>query len=443
MLSSVCSVANQLEMLLFAVCSVFALAAPLEEGAHTFIVGLDRGAEAATTDQCMSFIDRVVSVYGSEVRRETLADLGAVALQFPGTDARRVEQIQRDLESWNGVDFVEVDRVIDHIMPHVEEDATTSTADVLRQFFLTAAHIPETWPFLSSKCTRPVRVMVIDSGLDVSHPYIADHVYKNPREFGGRPGVDDDHNSLVDDISGYNMHNDNNNVFDANGHGTHVAGIILATTNFRQVCSESSTSNVELVPCKFLGTNGFGTVLNAVKCMNYALHLNVDIINNSWGSKVFSSSCQRAFTEVQNRGIIVVSAAGNYSMDLQSTTYYPASYGGPGHLTVASSDREAKRISSFSNYGRSVVSVAAPGEEILSTVPGGRHRRISGTSQATPIVAGAAAMLKMVDATLRGPEVKALIEAGCDKKSPFDEYVRCGGTINVDRSIELSKHRTL
>ncbi|KAH0477028.1 MAG: hypothetical protein KVP17_003224 [Porospora cf. gigantea B] len=404
---------------------------------NIFIVCLKSEATSSTADSASSIASHVEASLNRLVRREVLHHINAVAFEVHDVRASELESITKLLlESHTDVDFVEVDSIVDEISPRHDAETSSFSDDTLKQMnYLTAAHVEESWRLLGGLCyRREALVTVIDSGIDRHHPALSESIYINELEKKGVTAKDDDHNNYVDDVSGFNMHSNDGNVEDFNGHGTHVAGIILATTSVPMDCSDEKP-NIRLLPCKFLGKDGYGTVLNAVRCIDYAIHMGAEVINNSWGSRIFSPTCQRAIERAQTAGILIVSAAGNYTVDMDKHHYYPGSYKGPSHVVVAATDNQ--HMADFSNYGAETVTLGAPGIDILSSVPGGSMQRFSGTSQSAPIVSGVAVLLRMAHPKLKSSEIKFLLERGCDP-SAAGPFVHCGGILNASSSLRLA-----
>lgn len=251
---------------------------------------------------------------------------------------------------------------------------------------------PEAWNIATGSAATIVAV--IDTGVDYTHTDLASNIWANPGEVAGN-GKDDDGNGYVDDIRGWNFVSNNNNPMDDNGHGTHVSGIIGARANNGGVVGVNW--NVKIMPLKFLDASGSGSLSNAIKALNYAVAKGARISNNSWGGGGYDSALNNAINNARSQGHIFVAAAGNGGADgigdnNDITPSYPASYNLDNVISVAAVDRYGN-LASFSNYGATSVDLAAPGVSILSTVRSGGYATYSGTSMATPFVAGVAALV--------------------------------------------------
>ena len=286
-------------------------------------------------------------------------------------------------------------------------------------------------------------VAVIDEGMDVSHPDLRDNVWTNSGEVPGN-GIDDDNNGYVDDRNGYDFANDDATVYDpdpvtgqGDEHGTHVAGTIAAVGN-NGVGITGVNWDAQVASLKFLGANG-GFTSDAVEAVNYAVAEGMDISNNSWGGGGRSQALQDAITRADNAGHVFIAAAGNGGSDgvgddNDATPNYPSGYAVPNVISVAATD-DTDRLASFSNFGASSVDLAAPGVDILSTLPGNRYGRYSGTSMATPHVAGVAALIKSQQPGLDDAQVKNQLLRYVDPKPDLQGKVATDGRLNALRSV--------
>jgi serine protease len=276
-------------------------------------------------------------------------------------------------------------------------------------------------------------VAVIDTGVDSNHPDLAANMWKNSREVAGN-GRDDDGNGYVDDSFGYDFANNDANPFDDNGHGTHVAGIIGATGNNGTGISGVNWK-VKIMALKFLDSNGSGYLSDAVKAVNYAVANGAKIINNSYGGGGYDAAMNAAIANARTRGVIFVAAAGNDGSNNDAVAAYPANYNSDNIVSVAATDRN-DNLASFSNFGRTSVDIAAPGVAILSTLPGNRYGNYSGTSMATPYVAGAMALVWDAHPTWTYKQVIDAVLNTADKVSSLTGKVATGGRLDVGKAIQ-------
>ena len=284
-------------------------------------------------------------------------------------------------------------------------------------------------------------IAIIDTGLDRTHGLFADSgaIWENTAEKNGVAGVDDDGNGYIDDINGWNFNANTANVNDDNDHGTHVAGIVLGVGQ-DVVATPVRESKIKIMPLKFLDANGSGSTSAAVSAIYYAVSRGAKVINNSWGGASYSQSLHEAYTYAYDHGVVIVSAAGNSNSNNDSADMYPANLDTPNNISVASTT-DADARSSFSNYGAAKVHVAAPGSGILSSVPGtgciapGCFQMMSGTSMASPFVAGMAALILREAPQLSAYQVKQIILATVDPIASLANKVSSGGRVNVYKAI--------
>ncbi len=266
---------------------------------------------------------------------------------------------------------------------------------------------------------------VIDSGVNVNHPDLDANVWVNPDEIPGN-NRDDDGNQLIDDTNGWDFANNDNTVYDpdpitgeGDEHGTHMAGIIAAEGNNGTGVAGVSW-RTKIMPLKFIGTDGRGTVPNAIKALDYALSKGVKISNNSWGCNrpcKDSETLPMAIDRANASGHLYVAAAGNSftPKDTDRTPFDPAGIDSPNVISVAATDNNDV-LSDFSNYGATSVDLAAPGIDVYSTEPGGYGYR-SGTSMATAYVSGVAALLKSKFPELGHLQIKERILQSAERKA--------------------------
>lgn len=286
--------------------------------------------------------------------------------------------------------------------------------------------------------SNQIVVAVIDTGVDYNHPDLARNMWVNPGEIPGN-GRDDDANGWVDDVHGINAFSGTGNPMDDNGHGTHVAGTIGAVGN-NSVGMVGVNWNVKIMALKFLGASGSGSLADAITALDYMVMMkgkgvNVRVSNNSWGGGGYSSVLEDAVRRTSNAGIFFAAAAGNEGEDNDVTPSYPANFDLPNLISVAAIDRNGN-MPGFSNYGPLSVDIAAPGVEILSTAPGASYRRLSGTSMATPHVAGAAALLLSNEPTLTPEQVIGrMVDSGSDLAT-LTGIVSSGRKLNASRLLK-------
>jgi len=293
--------------------------------------------------------------------------------------------------------------------------------------------------------SRDVVVGVIDTGFDYTHEDLVANAWTNLAELNGQPGVDDDNNGYVDDIHGWDALGNDGDPMDTQGHGTHVSGTIGATGN-NGVGVVGVNHEVSIVGCRFLG-NGGGSTSGAIDCLNYMLNLkesgvNIKVTNNSWGGAGYSDALKAAIQANNDAGILFVAAAGNGAYNNDNSPSYPASYEVDNVIAVASTTNEDK-MSGFSQYGLTSVDMGAPGSFIVSTYPKGLggnptgYAYLSGTSMASPQVAGAAALIASLDPNVSVADMKDILMNSGDPISDLAGKTVSGKRLNIANAVEL------
>lgn len=255
-----------------------------------------------------------------------------------------------------------------------------------------------------------VILAVIDTGIDYNHPDLKDNMWTNQSELNGQTGIDDDGNGIVDDIYGANFVKPNEatgDPMDDHSHGTHCAGTIGAKGD-DGLGIVGVAWNVKLMAVKFLSKDGGGSLEGAIKAVDYATKMGAKISNNSWGGGGESQALREAIQRAHLAGSLFVAAAGNSSSDNDKTPNFPSNYKVDNVLAVAAVDNQGK-LASFSSYGKRMVHVAAPGVNVYSSVLKEKYGSKSGTSMATPHVAGLAVLLASAEPTLTHVQIKERI----------------------------------
>ncbi len=273
-----------------------------------------------------------------------------------------------------------------------------------------------------------VLVAVIDTGIDYNHPDLAANIWTNPGEIPGN-GIDDDGNGFIDDVHGWDFVNNDNDPFDDNGHGTHCAGTIGAVGD-NGIGVAGVNWDVSLMAIKFLSAGGSGSTAGAVASIDYGTMMGVDIMSNSWGGGGFSQTLLDAITNAAAGDIVFVAAAGNSNSNNDVSPHYPSNYNVPNVIAVAATDHNDGKAS-FSSFGATTVDLGAPGVNILSTLPGNSYGLLSGTSMATPHVAGAAALLRAIAPNVSAVDVRQLLMGFADPVPSMAGITVSGGRLNA------------
>ena len=268
------------------------------------------------------------------------------------------------------------------------------------QWALYRCGIQQSWEWLQENGKHPggdasIVVAVIDTGVDFTHGDLRDNMWVNEKETAG-DGRDNDGNGYVDDYYGVDIVAGRGNGMDDHGHGTHVAGVIAAVNNLQGTVGVAF--NTKIMSVKAGMSSGYFTQDAIAKAILYAYENGADVINMSFGGTASSIAVQDALAKAYTRCVLVASAGndGAPNEGLFAVPNYPAAY--PYVLGVMSVDKNGVE-SAFSNYDAAAFNgveyeVYAPGEDIVSTIPGDRYATWSGTSMAAPLVSGMAALLR-------------------------------------------------
>jgi subtilisin family serine protease len=360
-----------------------------------------------------------------------------------------VEATIAEMKNDPDVEFVEPNYVVR--MQSTGMEGTPVSMDVVREqsvndvsaFSQTAAPIGEAtgWTAQTVGLSPPV-VAVIDTGIDPTHTVFASSgaVWTNSHEIASNQ-VDDDSNGYVDDVHGWNFVSNTNSPYDDDGHGTHVSGIILGVSQ-DITAAVLQPASIRIMPLKFLDSTGAGSTSDAVKAIYYAVNNGAKVLNNSWGGGGFSNSLLNAIAFAYDHKVVFVAAAGNASSNNDSTPTYPANYNVPNMISVAATT-DADGWASFSNFGVSTVHVGSPGNSIYSTFPNNMWGHASGTSMATPFVAGMAALMVRESPTMTGYQVKSLIFSAGNQIAALATRTSTKNRIYVPGSISMAKAATV
>ncbi len=289
--------------------------------------------------------------------------------------------------------------------------------------------------WMKTQGSSDVVVAVLDTGVDYSHSDLVGNMWTRPDKI---PAYKDEELGVVNDFRGFNAADNQSDPMDDNGHGTHCAGIIGAEGDNSEGIAGINW-NVQIMPLKFMGRGGFGTTKDAIEAINYAIDrkragVNIKVINASWGSTANSKALEDTIRAAGEEGILFVAAAGNDGTSNDKRPHYPSNYNLPNVISVAALDRN-DNLASFSNFGIKTVHVAAPGREILSTWLGDDYREASGTSMATPYVAGVAALILASEPKLSVEKLRERILKSVDKLDSLDGKIESGGRINAAKAL--------
>jgi len=314
------------------------------------------------------------------------------------------------------------------------------------------ANLTEAWE--STIGSRDAIVAVIDTGVDLDHPDLADNIWVNPGEIPGN-GIDDDGNGFVDDVNGFdfaNLDSDPNPGpvgTGARGHGTQVAGVIGAVGN-NGIGVAGVAWNVSVMALRASNDAGGLPLSATVGAIDYVTMMrnrgvNIVAANASYGAIAgfelaqFRQAEKDAIGRLIDSGAVFVAAAGNDGINIDpipedERTQFPAGFDLPGIVSVAATDN-TDQLTAFSNFGVQNVDLAAPGQFILTTDVGGGFTSVSGTSFSAPMVSGAVALLKTIRPGASAEEIRQVLKDSADPLPSLQNRVQSAGRLNVAEAI--------
>lgn len=380
-----------------------------------------RFADNASPGQERTAVDQADATISEQVSNDLIN--AAVVKVEPGTS---LDEVIDSLEQSKKVLYAEPNYIV-HAFDTPNDPLFSDMWNLLNDGmngYSSGADINATSAWDQSKGSCDVVVAITDTGIDSSHPDLSSNIWFNAGETASN-GVDDDGNGYVDDVNGADFINGDGNPYDDHGHGSHVAGTIGAVGN-NSVGVVGVNQRVRLMGLKFLDADGFGTTADAIRAIEYATENGADVINASWGGGGYERALHEA---IRATSAIFVAAAGNSGENNDYYPQYPASFNEPNVISVAAST-SADTLASYSNYGVLEVDLAAPGSNILSTVPGG-YATFSGTSMATPHVAGAAALMLSTKTDATPDQIRSAMMSSAYQAPDLQGLVASGGRLNV------------
>jgi thermitase len=298
------------------------------------------------------------------------------------------------------------------------------------------ADISATLAWAKTTGSDKVVVAVLDSGVDYEHEDLKKNMWVRP---AGMAPYRDAELGTIDDLNGYNAIDAAADPMDDNGHGTHCAGIIGAEGE-NNLGIAGVNWKVQIMPLKFMNAGGFGTTKDAIEAINYVIErkkagVNVRVISASWGSTQKSRALGEIIRKAYENDILFVAASGNSSTNNDRSPHYPSSYDVPNVISVAALDRN-DQLATFSNYGLKSVVIAAPGVDILSTWLGNAYEEKSGTSMATPVVAGVAALIIAENPGISVDDLRKKLLDSTDPIVALKGKTATGGRINAAKALD-------
>jgi serine protease len=283
-----------------------------------------------------------------------------------------------------------------------------------------------------------VVIGVVDTGVDYTHEDLAANMWVNPAEIPGN-GVDDDGNGVIDDVHGFNAITGSGDPMDDHDHGSHCSGTIGAVGS-NGIGVAGVNWETQIMGLKFLNAGGSGTLDDAIAAIDYAVAqknagVNLRVLSNSWSGGGFSQALLDAISAANDADILFVAAAGNASNDNDVIPTFPASYEAANVVAVAATDHN-DQLADFSSFGATSVDLGAPGVDVLSTTIGNTYSVFSGTSMATPHVAGTAALVLSSNPTLTTAELKDAILNSGDLIPALDGITLTGRRLNAANALD-------
>ncbi len=383
-------------------------------------------------------------IEGSQAR--ALGDYGVYLLKLP--DGLRPEEAIAAVQGKPGVEYAVFDGIKEKPLLNTPNDpdflrmwGMQNTGQTVNGTAGTAGadtSVTSAWNTTTGSST--VLIAVNDTGIDITHPDLAANIFVNTGEIPNN-NVDDDNNGYIDDVNGWNSIAGDGDVSDGYGHGTHVAGTIGAVGD-NGIGTVGVNWNVKILPVKIFSDAGFTLDSAIIEGLNYAVSMGASVSNHSYGGGSVTAALQAAFDNAELAGHLVVAAAGNSSLNTDFFRQFPTAMQNDNIICVAATN-QLDQLAGFSNFGRNSVDIGAPGVNIWSTTPQGGSLLYAsdydfsdGTSMASPMVAGAVALLRSV---APAAPVKTIIDAiynGADPLPTLGNRVSTGSRLNISGALQ-------
>ena len=342
---------------------------------------------------------------GSVVQERDLSQL--YLLQMKEEKVMETQQLIERLAELSEVEYAEPNYKA-YIMADADDYATEPLFS--QQWELSAINLPQLWGAEKISQKRPV-IAILDTGIDITHPDLADNIWTNTAEAEGEEGYDNDNNGFKNDAHGWDFINQTGNIRDNNGHGTHCAGIAAAVGN-NLIGVTGANPNALIMPITIMQSDGTGDLATIIRGVDYAVAMGADVLSMSIGTYASSAAFKDALGKAYQTAILVA-AAGNDGYCLNHAhpdrgqrapmPMFPAAY---NFVLGVQASAASGAMAGFSNYdddgaffsssGEDELynyELRAPGASILSTWLLGNYRSLNGTSMACPLVAGALSRL--------------------------------------------------
>lgn len=374
-----------------------------------------------------------------------------------GDEQQDIYDAVEALEAYPEIEYASPNYVFEIIPPtsddYFYEDEEADA--VLNMWGLEYVKGPQAWEYCTG--SPDVVIGIVDTGVDFNHPDLSDNMWINMGEWGengelSNNGIDDDGNGYVDDYNGWNFYYDNNQTYDVDGHGTHVAGTAAASgANNMGVYGVAKDCKIaSLRVASNPGDDGYSyakfSFAAVIEALDYANAMNIPVTNNSYSqSRNALPNHDEAFSAIfmaaiNNYNGIFVASSGNDGEGY--TANYPGAYDCDNIICVSGSNRIGQPESDVFNFGAATVDIAAPGVNIWSCKNNtNTYVSESGTSMAVPHVVGAVALLKSFKPEMTNAEIKNCILSTVTSTPSFDSWhcVASDGILNVEAALEKAE----
>lgn len=370
---------------------------------------------------------RIKAYSGKDIEPKNLHKLYRITLNEQARQQRSIHEVVEQLQALDEVEYAEPNYLV-YAMASSQGDAATYMAEPLysQQWGYAAINLPYLWN-QPKVCTKRPVIAILDTGVDIEHPDLAANIWKNEKEATGVEGQDDDRNGFKDDIHGWDFVNQRSKIADYNGHGTHCAGIAAAVGD-NSIGITGANPDALIMPVVVMQADGTGDVATIIKGIDYAAANGADVISMSFGGYGYSLAEEQALGRAYATAVLVAAAGNdfkcimphncpvNHESAMKNGPMFPAAFTFVlgveassllGLASFSNFDEDGPIYSTFGEEKLYNYELRAPGVGIMSTFPGGRYKKLNGTSMACPMVAGAVSRLLQVktDSALVSKEV--------------------------------------
>lgn len=285
-----------------------------------------------------------------------------------------------------------------------------------------------------TKGNSDILVGVLDTGIQISNSNIYHSIYVNENEIIN--GIDDDNNGYIDDINGWDFYNNDSTVYDDYLHDYHGTFITSIISSSHSNAIAGIAPNVKILPLKFMNGSS-GDINDAIRAIEYAHSLGVDIINCSWDSIIYNSRLEETMKKYSD--ILFVCSSGKYKNDLLKVPTYPACFDIDNVICVTALNN-CGELYEFSGYG-SLADVAAPGCDVIGMYPDSEFSFSTGSSYAVAYVTGIAALIKSVNSDLNSAEIAEILKMGVKEIDGLHNLVASNGIIDAYECVKMARGR--